>query len=307
MLRDEAFIRALIIRYSKHLSPPLIENNIAFLVTYLRFCLLQNDRPSLRTFSAHLRQWLMSQQEHRLALRIVRHWRRYEFRPVNGCEALLLTAILSGLRAADARCNDTAYNRPLHNAIHAVITRFEQGSQWNFQLSAPLHKRLIMHLTQVLYRRQFSIGLPSEQTGEIRERYPRLVSLTSDALAPFAAEHHITLPEYEVELVALIFGAWLLYEGAVERKQIVLLTTHFGQTNSMIEQQLVTQTLQPVTLRSLPLSLWQCFSMAPDMAEADLILTLCQAQRCVCPKRSLHLSLPLTPVSINTIVTHLGR
>ena len=112
-----------------------------------------------------------------------------------------------------------------------------------------LSARLYTHLAQALDRALFAMGIDDNLSENIALHYPRLLRTTREAMKPFEQKYAVAFSHQEMELVAIIFGAWLLQENALHEKQVLLLTGENPWLEQQIEQQLRELTLLPLSIK----------------------------------------------------------
>jgi transcriptional antiterminator len=79
-----------------------------------------------------------------------------------------------------------------------------------------------------------------------------LLRTTKQALSEFEQEYQIQFSAEEVGLIAISFGAWLMQENTLHKKQILLLTQNDSELETQLEQQIRELTLLPLHVRYLP-------------------------------------------------------
>ncbi len=116
-----------------------------------------------------------------------------------------------------------------------------------------LCSQLYTHLAQALDRCHFAVGIDKSLSEEVIRLYPRLLRATRTAIEAFENHYGIRFSAEELGLIAVIFGAWLMQENALQEKQVLLLTGENAALESRLEEQLRELTLLPLSVKYLPM------------------------------------------------------
>lgn len=256
-LYDEHNLQALIAHASKTLVRQFSPRDAQIMLLYLQYSLIHRCEPQLTPAQLG---WLASRTEFQLAMQIVSCWQKRGWQASEESDAALLALLFSQLHIPTAAVRQSEHERRLHEAVEQLIIRFEQLAGMQFRHPAGLSEKLYAHLAQALERSLFGIGIDGELTADIASHYPRLVRTTRAALAALEQQYGLLFSPEELGLVAVIFGAWLMQDGALQEKQVLLLTGDDPQLEQQIERQLRELTLLPLTIKYLDVSEFQLTS-----------------------------------------------
>lgn len=137
----------------------------------------------------------------------------------------------------------------LLQAVEQLIQRFQALSGMHFSNEAGLSAQLYTHLAQAVERTHFAIGIDHALVEDVAQQYPRLLRTTREAIADFEQHYGLQFSDEEMGLIAIIFGAWLMQESALQEKQVLLLTGHDRDLERQVEQQLRELTLLPLNIK----------------------------------------------------------
>lgn len=205
--------------------------------------------PPLPQFNERQRRWLAAKAERDAASEIVEHWRKRQGVASSQHEIEMLTLLFSQLHAPQHEAAWHPSEHDLRVQTSQLIARFETLAGTPFRTRDTLMPQLYTHLAQALERSCFAMGIDSSLTDEIERQYPRLLRTTCAALADLEAHYQLSLSHAEKCLVAVIFGAGLMQESALQEKQVVLLTGSDPTLEAHIEVQIREITLLPIILR----------------------------------------------------------
>ncbi|CAO96060.1 stationary phase inducible protein CsiE [Erwinia tasmaniensis] len=244
-LYDEHNLTVLIQHCSQQLAREFSARDGFFLQIWLRYSLAWHCQPE---FSPRQRQWLLGKTEYVLAKEIARCWQKRGYQ-TDAHLAMLLTLMFSQLHTPLAATVTGENERALLQAVESSIARFQHIAGIEFRHRPDLSARLYTHLAQALERALFAIGIDDNLSENICLHYPRLLRTTRKAMKPFEQQYAVTFSHQEMELVAIIFGAWLVQENALHEKQVLLLTGDNPGLEQQIEQQLRELTLLPLNIK----------------------------------------------------------
>ncbi|WP_072166415.1 MULTISPECIES: stationary phase inducible protein CsiE [unclassified Erwinia] len=247
-LYDERNLGALIAHAAKTLTRQFSERDGQLMLLYLQYALVH--RSPLQLTPAQQR-WLAAKNEYTLALQIVACWQKRGWQATGESDAAQLALLFSQLHMPSAAALLGDHERQLHAAVEQLIANFEQLAGMRFHHPAGLSEKLYSHLAQALERGLFGIGIDGDLTEDIASHYPRLMRTTRAALAGVEQQYGLQFSSEELGLVAVIFGAWLMQDGALQEKQVLLLTGDNPQLEQQIERQLRELTLLPIAIRYL--------------------------------------------------------
>lgn len=256
-LYDDTNLQALINRCGRNLNQCFDDHDAQFLRLYLQYCLLQHHQGQTPEFNHTQQHWTQTRVEYQVAEEIIHHWQRRVPHATPASEHLFLALLFMMLRAPDQMHDGNIHDRRLQLAIFRLIARFQTIAGRQFSNEQGLREQLYNHLSQALNRCVFGIGIDNSLTEEIDQLYPRLMRTTRTALREFEESFNIHLPHEEASLVAVIFGAWLMQEGDLHEKQVVLLTASNPALEQDIEQQLRELTLLPLNIKRLAVAVFQ--------------------------------------------------
>lgn len=288
-LYDDINLQALINLCARRLQRVFSTPERQFLHLFLPWCLLQHQLGHIPQFTAVQRGWTLQRHEAQVAQEIVRHWRRRVARPPHDNELHFLTALFMLLHTPSVHNDSAVHDRKLLAAVDALIARFHSLCGLTFSCEARLREQLYVHLAQALNRSVFGIGIDSSLPQEITHLYPRLMRTTREAIKDLEAEFNIRFSSEETGLIAIIFGAWLMQESALEEKQVLLLTGNDPGLEEGLEQQLRELTLLPLSVRRLSLHAFQREGAPKEVA---LIVTPYVTSLPLFSPPLIHLTLP---------------
>jgi len=253
-LYDEHNLQALIQHCSHQLQREFTPRDRHFLQIYLQYLLIHNYQAD---FNLQQINWLSTRTEYVLAQEIVRCWQRYGWQqdPVNG--AMMLALLFSQLHIPDFSQPTPGYETQLLLVVKQLILQFQQISGMQFGHHDALCAQLFCHLAQAVERVRFAVGIDQTLIEDVAQQYPRLLRTTRAALMDFEQYFSLRFSEEEIGLVAIIFGAWLMQDNALQEKQILLLTGHDRELEQRVEQQLRELTLLPLTIKYLTVDDYQ--------------------------------------------------
>ncbi|MCT2386419.1 stationary phase inducible protein CsiE [Erwinia pyrifoliae] len=260
-LYSEHNLTRLIRHCSQRLAREFSLRDSHFLHIWLQFSLAWPCQPQ---FSSLQQQWLQHKAEYALAQEIIRCWQRRGW-PADDNQAALLALLFSQLHAPlieDIACES---ERSLLQAVELLIQRFQQIAGIEFHHKAGLSVRLYTHLAQALERTLFAIAINDNLAENVALQYPRLLRTTREAIVAVEQQYAVTFSQEEVELMAIIFGAWLVQEHAPHEKQVLLLTGKNPKLERQIEQQLRELTLLPLKIKYLDVNDFQRDSAPPGI------------------------------------------
>ncbi|WP_017347791.1 stationary phase inducible protein CsiE [Pantoea sp. A4] len=266
-LYDDTNLQALIHHCELRLGREFNERDQVFLQLYFKFVLCQRHTP---LFSAAQQQWLAQKPERNAAEDVVRHWQKRSHLVPGEGETDFGTLLFALMHAPGPDSLQHPCGVRLRQAVTRLIAHFEQEAGTLFKQRGELRQQLYTHLAQALDRSYFAIGIDNSVALDVAQLYPRLLRTTQVALQAFEAGYQVTLSEEEVSLVAVIFGAWLMQDNALQEKQVLLLTHEDAEAERALERQIRDITLLPFTLRYQDLGDFQQQG-APD--EIDLVVT----------------------------------
>ena len=145
------------------------------------------------------------------------------------------------------------WEQQLLEQTRLLIARFQAQSGMRFSDERGLCSQLYTHLAQALDRCHFAVGIDKSLSEEVIRLYPRLLRATRTAIEAFENHYGIRFSAEELGLIAVIFGAWLMQENALQEKQVLLLTGENAALESRLEEQLRELTLLPLSVKYLPM------------------------------------------------------
>lgn len=245
-LYDETNLQALIQHCSLKLARDFSARDRLFLQIYMKYGLMQRQ-PAL--FDARQRAWLQQKVERDAALDVILHWQKRCHLAPPVSEADFWTLLFSLIHAPGADTLHHPSGQRLMQATEQLIAAFEQQAAVRFGDRAGLTQQLYTHLAQALDRHYFAIGIDNSVALEVSKLYPRLLRTTQQALSNFEAHFALRFSQEEMSLIAVIFGAWLMQESALQEKQVLLLTGDDAHLEQEIEQQIREVTLLPLNIK----------------------------------------------------------
>lgn len=244
-LYDEQNLTALIQYCALHLGREFSTRDTHLLQVWLRYSLAWPCQPEFTP----QQQWsLRAKSEYALARNIVRCWRKRGY-PAADSETDLLALLFSQLHIPQAQHIHGEHERQLFQSVALLVQRFQALSGMVFSNDEGLSSQLYTHLAQALERTLFSIGIDHSLVEDIARQYPRLLRTTREAIAALEQQYSIQFTDEEMGLVAIIFGAWLMQESALQEKQVLLLIGHDRELERQVERQLRELTLLPLNIK----------------------------------------------------------
>lgn len=244
-LYDEHNLVALTQYCSLHLGREFSARDSQFLQIWLRYALAWHCQPD---FTAQQLLWLEGRPEFSLAQAIARCWHKRGYQAgIN--EVALLALLFSQLHIPQVQHILSAHERQLLQSVELLIQRFQALSGMVFSNDAGLSAQLYTHLAQALERTLFSIGIDHNLVEDIAQQYPRLLRTTREAIAALEQQYRVQFTDEEMGLIAIIFGAWLMQESALQEKQVLLLIGRDSELEQQVERQLRELTLLPLTIK----------------------------------------------------------
>ncbi|MEM6161870.1 stationary phase inducible protein CsiE [Erwinia sp. P6884] len=259
-LFDERNLAALVQHCSHQLNRPYSGRDCQFLQLFMQYSLC---RQVCTDFTEPQCQWLIARAEHQVAEEVVRHWQKRSKTPPAPSEVYLLSLLFSQVCTPTAAAVTHQHEQALLEAVSELTERFQHLSGMHFSNQEAVCGQLYTHLAQALERALFGIGIDNTLTDEVARLYPRLLRTTQAAVADFEQRYHLTFSPAEMGLIAIIFGAWLMQESALQEKQVLLLTSSDPELEQQVEQQLRELTLLPLNIKYLHVSEYQVHS-APE-------------------------------------------
>ncbi|AUX73423.1 stationary phase inducible protein CsiE [Erwinia pyrifoliae] len=260
-LYSEHNLTRLIRHCSQRLAREFSLRDSHFLHIWLQFSLAWPCQPQ---FSSLQQQWLQHKAEYALAQEIIRCWQKRGW-PADDNQAALLALLFSQLHAPLIEEIACESERSLLQAVELLIQCFQQIAGIEFHHKAGLSVRLYTHLAQALERTLFAIAIDDNLAENVALQYPRLLRTTREAIVAVEQQYAVTFSQEEVELMAIIFGAWLVQEHAPHEKQVLLLTGKNPKLERQIEQQLRELTLLPLNIKYLDVNDFQRDSAPPGI------------------------------------------
>ncbi|MBP2157084.1 stationary phase inducible protein CsiE [Erwinia rhapontici] len=244
-LYDEHNLAALVQYCSLHLDREFSARDTQFLQVWLRYALAWHCQPD---FTAQQLHWIEGKPEFSLAQAIARCWSKRGYQAAVN-EVALLALLFSQLHVPQRQHTLSAHERQLLQSVELLIQRFQALSGMVFSNDAGLSAQLYTHLAQALERTLFSIGIDHNLVDDIAQQYPRLLRTTREAIAALEQQYSVQFTDEEMGLIAIIFGAWLMQESALQEKQVLLLIGRDSELEQQVEQQLRELTLLPLTIK----------------------------------------------------------
>ncbi|MEI2626569.1 stationary phase inducible protein CsiE [Erwinia aphidicola] len=199
-------------------------------------------------FTPQQQRWLREKGEYPLAENIVHCWQKRGYQPMPGDPALL-ALMFSQLHIPLPEHCQRENEWQLLQAVEQLIQRFQALCGMHFSNEAGLSAQLYTHLAQAVERTHFAIGIDHALVEDVAQQYPRLLRTTREAIADFEQHYGLQFSDEEMGLIAIIFGAWLMQESALQEKQVLLLTGHDRDLERQVEQQLRELTLLPLNIK----------------------------------------------------------
>ncbi|MEW5288315.1 stationary phase inducible protein CsiE [Erwinia papayae] len=253
-LYDDRNLQALVGHCARGLSRDFSDRDRQFLPLFIQHSLA---RCTATEFSDAQLAWLSVRPEYQLALEIVQHWQKRCKTTPDASEAGLFALVFSQLYAPVADKVHHPHEHQLLSAVRRMIERFQQLSTLHFSDEQGLCAQLYTHLAQALERNLFAIGIDNSLTEEVVRLYPRLLRTTREAVSEVEQLYKLRFSQEELVLIAVIFGAWLMQENALQEKQVLLLTGKDRQLELEVERQLRELTLLPLNIKYLDVETYQ--------------------------------------------------
>ncbi|MGE9552316.1 stationary phase inducible protein CsiE [Erwinia amylovora] len=253
-LYDEHNLNALVQHCAQGLSREFTSRDCQFLQLFMQHSL---GRRTPTEFSEAQQTWLASRVEHQVAQGVVRHWQKRCKTAPDVSEIWLYALLFSQMHAPAAHNARHEDELRLLQAVRQMTERFQMLSAMRFSDKKGLCAQLYTHLAQALERSLFGIGIDNSLTEEVVRLYPRLLRTTQEAVKEFEQLYGLHFSQEEMGLIAIIFGAWLMQENALQEKQVLLLTGKDPQLEQAVEQQLRELTLLPLNIKYLDVDDYQ--------------------------------------------------
>jgi len=244
-LWDETNLQALIQHCSLRLARNFTPRDRLFLQIFMKYALCQRQNA---LFNDRQRAWLSGKIERSAADDVIHHWQKRCHLAPHVSETDFWTLLFSLMNAPDGNRLDDLPAQKLMTAVDALIARFEQLANTRIKNQQELKLQLFTHLAQALDRSHFAIGIDNSVALDVARLYPRLLRTTERALHYFGSDFDTRFSAEEVSLVAVLFGAWLMQESALQEKQVLLLTGADAAVEQLLEQQLREMTLLPINI-----------------------------------------------------------
>ncbi len=244
-LWDEINLQALIQHCSLRLTRDFSPRDRLFLLIYMKYALCQRQNA---LFNDRQRSWLAEKAERAAADDVIHHWQKRCHLMPDASETDFWTLLFSLIHAPDATQLSAPQAQQLMHAVEALIARFEQLAKTRIKNQQELKLQLYTHLAQALDRSHFAIGIDNSVALDVARLYPRLMRTTERALHHFSSDFGTRFSSEEISLVAVLFGAWMMQESALQEKQVLLLTGADAALEQLLEQQLRDITLLPINI-----------------------------------------------------------
>ncbi len=216
-------INTLLTDAERPLQRTFSEHNRQFILHFLHYCHYQHahcqhQTGTLRTFAPAQQKWLRQKPEYALARQLCRS----TFGPLGrerfADECDFITFILSVIKTYCYSPAAPESEQRLMGQIERVIDRVEILTGCHFSQRETLRQRLFAHMGAAIERCLFELKIDNPLLNEIEQLYPGLLSVTRQALKDLEQTYGLRIPEEELCLVAITFGAWLMQEGVVQEK-----------------------------------------------------------------------------------------
>jgi len=253
-LYDEINLQALIQHCSLKLSRDFSARDRLFLQIFMKYGLMQRQ-PAL--FNERQRAWLQQKYEREAAMDVILHWQKRCHLAPHISEADFWTLLFSLIHAPGPDTLHHPGSQQLMRETRQLIARFEQLAELRFGEPQELTEQLYTHLAQALDRSHFGIGIDNSVALDVTKLYPRLLRTTQQALDGFETTYDLRFSQEEVSLIAVIFGAWLMQENALQEKQVLLLTGDNARLEQQLEQQIREISLLPINIKYQDMSDFQ--------------------------------------------------
>lgn len=288
-LYDERNLLALVQHCGQKLARQFTERDRQFLQLLMQHSLCRQSRTE---FNDAQQRWLAAKIEHQVAEEVVRHWQKRCKTAPDGSETWLFALLFSQMYAPSADDARHDYEHQLLGAVRQLIDRFQLLSGMHFSDDKGLADQLYTHLAQALERSLFGVGIDNSLTEEVTRLYPKLLRTTQAAVAEFEQQYQLTFSQEEMGLIAIIFGAWLMQESALQEKQVLLLTDKDAELEREVEQQVRELTLLPLNIKYLDVAEYQRSSAPKGIA---LVITPYATPLPLYSPPLIHAELPLQP------------
>lgn len=254
LLYSERNLQALIQHCAGRLQRNFSPRDRLFLQLFMQYSLCHTRQA---VFSSPQRLWLENKAERLAAQAVIQHWqRRCRFTP-DASEVDFYTLLFSMIHAPSAGRLQQQWEQQLMEQTRLLMARFQALSGMRFSDEQGLCSQLYTHLAQALDRCHFCVGIDNSLSEEVIRLYPRLLRTTQNAIENFENHYGIRFSAEELGLIAVIFGAWLMQENALQEKQVLLLTGENEALEKQLEQQLRELTLLPLTIKYLSMNEFQ--------------------------------------------------
>ncbi|MBP2167904.1 transcriptional antiterminator [Erwinia toletana] len=285
---DEKNLQALIQHCGTRLNRSFTSRDRQLLQLFMQFSLCQH---SYADFTPAQQQWLAAKAERLAAEEVIRHWQKRCKSAPHPNEIDFYALLFSIIHAPDIDTIEHENERHLLQSVQLLIQRFQTLSGMHFNDEGGLTGQLYTHLAQALDRSHFAIGIDSSLTEEVTRLYPRLLRTTRSAIAPLENHYGVSFSPQESGLIAIIFGAWLMQESAMQEKQVLLLTGDNEVLEQEIELQLREMTLLPLNIKYLDMYQFQRDGAPKDTA---LVITPYATPLPLYSPPLIHAELPLS-------------
>ena len=253
-LYDECNIQSLIRHCAQQLQREFSPRDCHFLQIYLQYLLIYDEKMEFTPAQIY---WLSTRAEYTLAREITRCWQKQGWQQNPDNVARMLALLFIQIYIPDADHPAQHHEQRLLQAVQQLIQQFQHLSGMQFSNYDALRTQLFTHLSQALERIQFMQSIDPVLVDDVAQQYPRLLRTTRAALVQFEQHFSLRFPEEEIGLVAIIFGAWLMQDGALQEKQILLLTGCNRELEQKVEQQIRELTLLPLAIKYQPVEEYQ--------------------------------------------------
>ena len=287
-LWDEINLQALIQHCSLRLSRNFSARDRLFLQIYMKYALCQRQNA---IFNAEQQAWLAKKVERGAADDVIHHWQKRCHIVPDASETDFWTLLFSLIHAPDGAQLNHPQAVDLMQCVETLITRFEILAHTQFKNRYELSHQLYTHLAQALDRSYFAIGIDNSVALDVARLYPRLLRTTEQALQHFFLDCGTRFNTEEVSLVAVLFGAWLMQESALQEKQVLLLTGADAALELLLEQQLREMTLLPINISYQDMQHFQHQGAPRDIA---LVITPYATSLPLFSPPLIHAELPLS-------------
>ena len=250
LLYNERNLQALIDHCAGRLQRNFSPRDRLFLQLFMQYSLCHTRQAR---FSAQQRRWLELKAERLAAQDIIQHWQRRCRAAPDPSEIDFYTLLFSMIHAPSAGRLQQQWEQQLMAQTRLLMARFQTLSAMRFSDEQGLCSQLYTHLAQALDRCHFAVGIDNSLSEEVTRLYPRLLRTTQQAIGAFESHYGIRFSPEELGLIAVIFGAWLMQESALQEKQVLLLTGKDDALEKALEQQLRELTLLPLNIKYLPM------------------------------------------------------